>query len=631
MKIRKILALATPLTMVLATTPVLLTSCNTNKTPVVYKAETKVVPYYQTTMGSQLEPVYMKVSGLTQKVTHFNDSPIPYIDLDETFNTAEMTARTAHGKTVITNLYNFEWVVIDYANQTIQFSDWDKNIDLNPNSYGPLTEGCGGGNNYYYSVKQTKYYAGKTQTLDLSYYGMKAYLYKDEFSMNDVHGYIPYHLIKNLLNLSLVNLPCDYNGNGFYEIAKGKSANSVEYMKLVRESSGDYYNNRELMEYYYNLLALTLDCRFGLIERQSRATPGKLIKYFPNGAYAMLAKYHDRLVSTEPNVSAEALREIFTQELDDGGHARYVHLNAFSTEPYAEAAEQGEETKHTFAIDKKLLTARNDAGISEGGVVKKQYQEYENADKTKKIAYITFDAFESESWVTAKEADICDERKIGRRELPECTNESNYMDDTMRLTMYANKKIKADPTIKDVVVDISANGGGTVYTEHFIASWLCGGVTEKIYNPTTGAYCEYEVKADINADGQFDENDTIADLNLYVITSSTSFSCGNMLPCNIADNRDMSAVSPNPKTVIMGTKSGGGACFVDDQIFVGPQTYTRSSSIFHMLRNASLHNNYITVDTGAPISSGWEIDDMADDVSAFYDRATINKKIWDNQ
>jgi len=634
MKLRKILTLSAPLTMLLAASPIVLTACNTNKTPIVYKAESKVVPYYGIAQG--IFPPYTAeyiLQSITQKVTHFNDSPIPYIDLDEAFNSeTPYYARTAHGVTIITNYYNMEWIKIDYANQTIQFSDWDKSIDLNPNSYGPLTEGCGGGNKYYYSVKQTKYFAGKTQTLDLSYYGLKAYLYKENYSGAEEHGFIPYHLLKNLLNISLVSKPCDYNGVGFFQIMPGNSANAVKLMKEVKDSATIY--NSEYMEYCYNMIALTLDCRFGLLERESRVTKGKTIEYMPNGAYAMLAPYHDRLVSMEPNVSAEAMREIFTTKLDDGGHARYVHLNAFSTETYADGAEKGTETQHTFDIFKKLGAERKktdyDITNKHGATATGDFMTFAkstdpNADK---IAYITFDSFQHESLTGVNEKE-----KAAGRALPASNggtvSEDNYYQDTMRLTMYANDQIRNDPTIKNVVVDISNNGGGTVYTEHFIASWLCGGVTEKIYNPTTGAYCEYEVKADINGDGKFDDYDTIANYNLYLITSSGSFSCGNMLPCNIADNRDMSTTA-SPKTVIMGNKSGGGACFVDDEIFLGPQSYTRSSSTFHMLRGASTNNNKITVDTGAEVTKGWEIDDW-NKPEDFYKRDVINGWIWNGK
>ena len=58
---------------------------------------------------------------------------------------------------------------------------------------------------------------------------------------------------------------------------------------------------------------------------------------------------------------------------------------------------------------------------------------------------------------------------------------------------------------------------------------------------------------DVNLDGVFDENDSIADKNLYCITSPVSFSCGNLVP---------SLLKESGRVTLLGNTSGGGACSV---------------------------------------------------------------------
>ena len=130
----------------------------------------------------------------------------------------------------------------------------------------------------------------------------------------------------------------------------------------------------------------------------------------------------------------------------------------------------------------------------------------------------------------------------------------NTEDDDMVIFLDALKKADADPEVKNFIIDISANGGGSAD----IVMAMTSLILDKSYisedNTLTGqrSYVEYEV--DRNFDRVFDEKDKDVhyDLNFAVLTSGTSFSCGNLFPSILKDNG----------IPVMGATSGGGACAI---------------------------------------------------------------------
>jgi len=557
-------------------------------------------------------------------IYQFNNSQIGYLCIDDFFSGEDTrgsykdyystTTDLSRHITTITRNSNQSKCIIDYKQQAIRFEDYEKFTDFS--SYGPLTSGTNGGQKYYKDVTVNEYVTAYGKVINLKDYGIKAYEYT---SGDTTKGYLPYELFYNVFDLGLnISGSWDFNGNNFYQIVTGTKDNNqyaITSKQLVKAAAPQDFYNADYMQYCYDLLALTLDTRFGLKERTRRDTSVK-VEYLKDGAYEALKPYKTDLLSTADDKSSDAIRKFFKENLDDGGHTAYINLNALSTKEVEQKSGYGDELIWKGNIKTNLLTKRYAAGLSDkDGVVKEGYKEYTNTDNDT-IAYVTFDKFatveDQSKWTT--------DEKVAGRELPSGTNESNYMNDTMRLTMYANKKIHENQ-IKNVVVDLSCNGGGAVYTEFFMASWLCGGVTEKLYNPKTNSYVDFTVKADVNGDGNFDSNDYITDVNLYVITSCCSFSCGNALPTNIQDNRSSN------NTIFIGTKSGGGACYVDSGILLGANTLCQFSSCNHFLRKDSTSTKFISNDDGCAITDGWAIDDE-NNPQGFYDRATINNKIW---
>ena len=130
----------------------------------------------------------------------------------------------------------------------------------------------------------------------------------------------------------------------------------------------------------------------------------------------------------------------------------------------------------------------------------------------------------------------------------------NTKEDDMVIFLDALYKAAADPEVKNLIIDISANGGGSADIVMAMTSLILGKSYISQDNPLTGQHSLVEYEVDRNFDGVFDEADTKVhyDLNFAVLTSGMSFSCGNLFPSILKDNG----------VPVMGATSGGGACAI---------------------------------------------------------------------
>ena len=130
----------------------------------------------------------------------------------------------------------------------------------------------------------------------------------------------------------------------------------------------------------------------------------------------------------------------------------------------------------------------------------------------------------------------------------------NAPNDDMVIFLDALKKAAADPEVKNFVIDITANGGGSAD----IVLAMTSLILDKSYisqdNSLTGQRSIVEYEVDRNFNGLFDaaDKDVHYDLNFAVLTSPMSFSCGNLFPSILKDNG----------IPVMGATSGGGACAI---------------------------------------------------------------------
>ena len=139
----------------------------------------------------------------------------------------------------------------------------------------------------------------------------------------------------------------------------------------------------------------------------------------------------------------------------------------------------------------------------------------------------------------------------GNGPMPTVENTEN---DDMVIFLDALNKAAADPEVKNFIVDITNNGGGSADIVMAMTSLILDKSYISMDNPLTGQHAMVQYEVDRNFNGAFDEadKDVRYDLNFAVLTSGMSFSCGNLFPSMLKD-----AGIP-----VIGETSGGGACAI---------------------------------------------------------------------
>ena len=119
-------------------------------------------------------------------------------------------------------------------------------------------------------------------------------------------------------------------------------------------------------------------------------------------------------------------------------------------------------------------------------------------------------------------------------------------------------KAAEDGRIRNVIIDLSTNGGG--YSDAAAAcislmtgrDYLCG------YDELSKQHFKVYFDIDRNLDGEFDEKDEEVhyDYHYGALVSNASFSCGNLFPFLVRDEGG----------VVIGERSGGGACSIQKAV-----------------------------------------------------------------
>ena len=254
-------------------------------------------------------------------------------------------------------------------------------------------------------------------------------------------------------------------------------------------------------------------------------------------------------------LSASALKrnEAFykTFALLDDGHSSIRNHADF---PYEEGVfnQYGPKVSRILSVRQTLSNQRT---LAPGEV-------YYSTDE--KLAFFTFDSF------TFAENAYKEDKRTLKDDLSDY-HSVNY--DTFFYFVKLLNEIKNKGGVKDVVIDISTNGGGTVGIMMKLITLLAKTNNSAIYLRTdvTGMVQKMTTKVDSNGDGVYGDNDVFGnDFKIHILTSEFSFSCGNAFPFFLKKNRI---------ATIIGVKSGGGECAVGEAYLPSGEHYCHSSDL----------------------------------------------------
>ena len=197
-----------------------------------------------------------------------------------------------------------------------------------------------------------------------------------------------------------------------------------------------------------------------------------------------------------------------------------------------------------------------------------------------------------------------------------CTGETPDIDEEflgdLSVVLDALKQADEDPEVKNLVVDLTCNSGGSLDVVLAMTALMGGQSHFYSENTLTGQRQIIYYDVDSNFDGVFDEKDKEVkyDLNITVLTSDVAFSCGNLFPSLMQDMGFS----------IIGERTGGGACAVQNFVTAEGYQYQISSS-----RARLTNNKWENIDGG--VEPDYVIDVSSGDYSLFYDVDAINALI----
>lgn len=184
--------------------------------------------------------------------------------------------------------------------------------------------------------------------------------------------------------------------------------------------------------------------------------------------------------------------------------------------------------------------------------------------------------------------------------------------DTVGVVLSGLERAKQNPEIKNIIIDMSCNGGGDSAAMQSIEWLMTGKSYLRFSSQQTGRVKTSEAQFDMNFDGVFDENDVspYTDYNYGVLTSSYAFSCGNAYPWFMHEHGSM----------ILGEKSSGGACAI------------RLTSAAGIEFACSAASSKIVSDSGESVDFGCPIDvdltvEGKDRYANFYDLDLLSAKM----
>ena len=306
----------------------------------------------------------------------------------------------------------------------------------------------------------------------------------------------------------------------------------------------------DLAAYSYRELCFVLDNFYGFPGR----TPFEQMNY-QEGLDKVLTSTADGqqvkqlLLSTDMKEYASGL-EMLNAYFNDGGHTNIWRGESVITaegstfkDTYPSLAQFYRENYYSNASDGYYLLIYNKA-------VRKVYYgdngkpavTYHKKGNTAICHFDSFNRINREAW---------NKFYAGTGPLPTLENTEN---DDLVVFLDALKKADEDPEVKNLVIDLTLNGGGSLDVVVAMTSLIYGESLCRCYNVLTGQQTTMYYDVDRNFDGKFDEldKDVHYDLNFCILPSRLSFSCGNLFP----------SLCQDAGLLIAGEKSGGGSCAV---------------------------------------------------------------------
>ena len=412
----------------------------------------------------------------------------------------------------------------------------------------------------------------KPVIIQLKQYHMPAISYEDTVLM-------PFLALQNSFGSVRMSNVLAYNGKDYYNAFEANSftldekhtdAKDSPYIKAIY--SGPFSEKKETTQAYadygYYAVCLLLDLTFGHKEEKN-------IKTFDEYFTRMNAKA--AMCSTDPSSAMLAEFLLFNYLFDSGHDSLFSESNVFGNAGKADLSDVGdiaedirksEEGKELF-LEKQKQAKSSDGpdpiqdaiagALLEKGLKipeiaplivwgacmeKLRPEDYkdEQLDYAGDTAVIYFNAFKDDT-SRRKPSYYLDPIK-----------EEDAEESTFAFFYQCFEDIKKHKDVKNVVINLSDNGGGSAAALIAVLGFLADDGEVKFTNKDmmSGSYREEYYHVDTNLDGIADDEDGFGgQYEFYILCSGSAYSCGNALPY---------FAQQNGLAKVIGTSPGGGDC-----------------------------------------------------------------------
>lgn len=496
---------------------------------------------------------------------------IPYVNIEALCNDDFTVEYPEKYKVLITSNNNnyTSTALIDLTKRKIYFSNYDHYMSMFQSSSSKTFFDIANVQENDF-IKIEKSFNSWGAPIEVNFSG-----FEDFVLCAEIDGKLNYYVSLNTYgNLFTAFKSVVYNGKEVYSVNKiinNGFDNTKEFYRFD-EGTGKKMRSSALTNFTYNELCINLDLNYGLKELHGN-------KFDCFDSYFEYVGLKSKLLNPDPEIFCKAIWELCHAYFSDY-HSIFMLASYYCGYDIAKKFRERVETG-----DENLLTGNS---LYEKMVLYKTARQIAYPEKVPglefsddgKTAIVRFDEY-----TTSGDSDlnaIINEKNTEEIcELIKTDYTAIQNDIVTEYYLYCvNKMIKEKPEVENVILDMSNNGGGACRTAVATLAWMLGEVQTNITNSITGAKCSSVYVCDINADGKFDENDTIKDKKLFCLISPASFSCGNMVPAMLKSS---------DRVVLLGETSGGGSACVYETM-AADSTIFQISSRYVMSENKNGSN-----------------------------------------
>ena len=474
---------------------------------------------------------------------------VPFINIESYYNMLDGYYELSKKEVSISENFNRLYIVDKSQSLIRTIFDWRYNTITFKNELSPYGMKSSEKTDFtsYYDCKLVK----PIVSLEIEYYIGD---YGIDILYNNGNVLIPINIL-NIINASYYNVI--YNGEKLYGFYYDDNLDNVYDVKLVGEKVPD-----DIVEESNNELFFLLNEKFGL-KNYYNVTDYK--SYISKEVI-------DALKSNDAEIRNDALISVINKILDDP-HSRMINSSLYSTnkENLLNRKYYNSDSR-TIRVGTIINQLMNQDKLSEKG----DKPIYYKGD----TLFITFSQF-----LVGKNDEVYESKGVYK--------EDAYLKDTAALFYKALNDCKNNHSeVKNVVLDISYNGGGYVAAMYRALTFLSDNDIYFGYSVGKDATEIYNLTGDPDMDGNYD-SDAFSNYNFYILQSEGTFSAANAFVA-------IARYSGVCKTI--GKRSGGGMCPVMPYILTDGTQFTISDSSQQNAIRLSHDKYYVyEIESGAPV------------------------------